>query len=273
MSEKKIENPTFDFSERSDGPAVVAVWGDDSAESGFRLGTREYDWHSHLRGQIFCVESGLVHMRTPRGSWLSPPNRAGWIPPGEAHQVTINSAMSGWSVMITPEAAKYLPDQPCVMGVTELMRSLVRRAVSWSGQLDLTPEQERLIAVLLDEIRQAPHESLHLPMPQDRRLLRVTTAIFEQPDIDRTLEEWAAWAGLSARTLTRLFRAETGTSFAQWRQQARLTQALERLAQGEPVANVAESLGYATPSNFIAMFRRNFGDSPAHYFASRGLSV
>ena len=27
---------------------------------------------------------------------------------------------------------------------------------------------------------------------------------------------------------------------------------------------------YATPSNFIAMFERSFGDSPARYFAQRG---
>ena len=45
---------------------------------------------------------------------------------------------------------------------------------------------------------------------------------------------------------------------------------MERLAQGEAVAVVADSLGYATPSNFIAMFRRSFGDSPARYFANRG---
>ena len=256
-------------SERADGPALVAIRGEDRADNEFRLGTREYDWHTHVRGQVFCVESGLVHMRTAHGSWLSPPNRAGWIPPGEAHKVSVNGAMSGWSLLITPEAASELPKHPCVIGTTELMRALVRRAVSWSAQHTLAAEQERVIAVLLDEMRHAPHESLHLPMPQDRRLLRITNAIFEQPEDDRTLDAWADWAGLSARTLSRLFRAETGLSFAQWRQQARLTHALERLAQGDAVAVVADALGYATPSNFIAMFRRSFGDSPARYFAHR----
>jgi len=46
--------------------------------------------------------------------------------------------------------------------------------------------------------------------------------------------------------------------------------ALERLARGEAVADIADALGYATPSNFIAMFKRSFGDSPARYFAQRG---
>lgn len=263
------QEPFPDLSERADGPSLIALWGGDQADSEFRLGTREYDWHSHLRGQVFCVESGLVHVRTAHGSWLLPPHRAGWMPPNEAHKVSISGAMSGWSILITPEASRDLPDRPCVIGISEVMRALVRRAVSWATLERLEVEQERMIQVLLDEIRRAPHEPLHLPMPTDRRLLRIATAVLEQPHDNRTLDEWAVWGGLSARTLSRLFRTETGSSFAQWCQQARLTHALERLAQGDAVANVADSLGYATPSNFIAMFRRCFGDSPAHYFAKR----
>ena len=48
-----------------------------------------------------------------------------------------------------------------------------------------------------------------------------------------------------------------------------LIHALERLAQGEAVATVADALGYASPSGFIAMFRRAFGASPGRYFAQR----
>lgn len=268
---QKLE--TQDPSERADGPSLIAVWGEHEVDSNYQLGTREIDWHSHLRGQVFCVESGLAHVRTQHGSWLLPPHRAGWIPPGEAHKVSISGAMSGWSVVITPAASVNLPERPCVISISELMRALVRRAVSWATQCRLDEEQERMSFVLLDEMRRAPHEPLHLPMPTDRRLVRIANAILGRPDDARTLDEWAAWAGLSARTLSRLFIAETGSSFAQWRQQACLTRALERLAQGDSVANVADALGYATPSNFIAMFRRCFGDSPAHYFAKRKPSL
>lgn len=260
----------LEVSERTDGPALIAVWGEDEPASEFQLGTRETGWHSHARGQVFCIENGLVHVRTRHGSWLLPPHRAGWIPPGEPHMASISGVMSGWNVVITPAACRRLPDRPCVIGVSELMRALVRRAVEWTWQDRLQPGQRRMAAVLLDEMRRAPHEPLHLPMPQDRRLLRIAQALLAQPDDGRTLAQWAAWAGLSPRTLTRLFQAETQVSFAQWRQQARLVHALERLARGEAVAAVADALGYATPSNFIAMFRRSFGDSPARYFARRG---
>jgi AraC-like DNA-binding protein len=258
-----------DFSERGDGPILIALRGDAHAGSQFRLGTVEHDWHAHARGQLFCVESGLIHVRTAHGSWLLPPHRAGWIPPSVPHRVSVTGALTGWSVLVRPDASGALPPAPCVVGLNELMLALVRRAVLWPGQQPGNPQQERQSAVLLDEIAHAPHEALHVPMPSDRRLLRIATAIFETPGAERTLAQWAAQGAISARTMSRLFRSETGISFAQWRQQARLARALELLAQGEPVALVADALGYASPSNFIAMFRRAFGDTPSRYFAGR----
>lgn len=254
---------------RLDGPPLVALWGDDMPERLYRLGTRSYDWHAHVRGQIFCVESGLIHVRTRHGSWLLPPHRAGWMPPGEAHQVNVLGAMSGWTVLLTPDVARPLPSFPQVIGISELMRALVRRAVAWSDQSALTVDQERIVAVLIDEILRAGREPLHLPMPTDPRLLRISRAILEDPRKNWTVEEWARFGGLSVRTLSRLFRNQTAMSFARWSQQARLTLAMEMLAQGEPVAVIADAVGYASPSNFIAMFRRHFGTSPGRYFSTQ----
>jgi AraC-like DNA-binding protein len=157
-----------------------------------------------------------------------------------------------------------------VIGTSELLRALVRRASEWALAERLQPEQERVCAVLLDELRRAPQEPLHLPMPNDRRLLRIAHAVLKAPQDSRSLEAWAGRAGLSARSLSRLFRSETALSFAQWRQQARLSRALERLAEGMPVAQVAEATGYASASAFIAMFRRAYGQSPARYFEHAG---
>ena len=258
-----------ELSERADGPPVIAVWGSHMPGSEFQMGTRETGWHSHLRGQLFCIEDGLIHVRTEQGSWLMPPHRAGWIPPGQAHMASISGVTRAWNVVITPAAARGLPRAPCVFGVSELLRALVRRAVAWTRQDSLAPAQRRMAAVLLDEMKNAPQEPLHLPMPTDRRLLRIANAVLADPGSPRTLADWADGAGLSPRTLSRLCQAELGCSFARWRQQAGLVHALECLARGEPVAQVSDALGYATPSNFIAMFRRTFGESPARYFAAR----
>lgn len=266
---QQTKQELYELIERIDGPSVIAYWDEGEAVSEYKQDTQQYDWHSHARGQFFCVESGLVHVHTERGSWMLPPHRAGWMPPGELHKVSISGPLSGWGVFLHPETSRCLPDRPCVIGVNALMRELVHRASSWTWNAELSERQECVMTVLLDEIRHAPHEPLHLPMPIDRRLLRIATAVLEQPQDNRSLEEWAAWAGLSARTLSRLFRAETALSFAQWRQQARLTKGLEQLADGLPVAAVADGLGYASTSAFIAMFRRCFGHPPARYFGQR----
>jgi AraC-like DNA-binding protein len=55
-------------------------------------------------------------------------------------------------------------------------------------------------------------------------------------------------------------------SFGAWRQQLRLLRALERLAAGEAVSTLALELGYASPSAFIAMFKRALGVPPGRYF-------
>ena len=56
-------------------------------------------------------------------------------------------------------------------------------------------------------------------------------------------------AGMSRRTFTRQFRAQTGVSFAEWRQQVCLLAAIERLSAGQAVTRCAD-LGYASPSAF-----------------------
>lgn len=75
----------------------------------------------------------------------------------------------------------------------------------------------------------------------------------------------------SVPTLARQFQSETGMSFRQWRQQARLVEALGHLANGVPVARIAEKLGYRSASAFTAMFKRALGLEPRRYFAVEGV--
>lgn len=256
-----------DTADRLDGPPVIAFWGSEKPGDEHGIAVREIGWHSHPRGQFFSVEAGLVRIRTGKGSRVLPPGRVGWVPPGEMHEVSVSGSLAGWGAMLSPKASDGMPAQACVMAASDLLRALVRKAMTFAEESSLTAEQERLTLVLLDEIRNAPREPLHLPMPFDPRLVRLTMRMLAAPSVDRPFASLAREAGLAERTARRLFLAETGMTFLQWRQQARLILALEKLARGEMVADVADSLGYATPSNFIAMFRRAFGTPPARYFA------
>lgn len=48
-----------------------------------------------------------------------------------------------------------------------------------------------------------------------------------------------------------------------WRTLLRMRVALEQLAAGHPVGVVARHVGYATPSAFVAAFRRETGTTPS----------
>jgi AraC-like DNA-binding protein len=80
------------------------------------------------------------------------------------------------------------------------------------------------------------------------------------------MDDWALRLGVDVKTIQRLFVKETGMTFGRWRQQARLLRALELLATGERVIDVALALGYESPSAFATMFRKQFGHTPSQFF-------
>jgi len=220
--------------------------------------------HSHARGQLMGALSGLVSVGLDKQQWVVPAIHAIWIPPHCVHSVRSYGPFSGWSVFIAEERCAPLPREPRAIRTAPLLREAVRRAATWPG-IELDEAQTRIADVIIDELAAAKEESLGLPSPEDPRLVRITDALASDLSDNRRLEEWAAWAGVAPRTLSRRFVAETGLTFAQWRQQARLLRALELVADGLPVTTIALELGYDNVSAFIDMFRRVMGTTPGRY--------
>jgi AraC-like DNA-binding protein len=216
-------------------------------------------------GQLVGSFRGLISVATPREQWLVASTDAVWIPPHHVHALRSQGAFSGYVVYVADRACETLSKEPCTIAASALLREAVRRAAAWDGNRVGT-EAVHIATVILDEIRALPRPPFGLPMPSDRRMLRITNALMENPADNRPLQEWAARAGMSTRTMIRHFAAETGFCFTEWRQRARLMRALELLAVNTPVTTVALDLGYETVSAFIAMFRRALGVTPTRYF-------
>lgn len=227
--------------------------------------------HSHPEGQLYVVNSGLFLVETAAGTWIMPPGRVGWIPPGVEHGSRLHGtgkkgAPTGWTMYLHPDHCQGLPTVPMVLRMNGLLSALVARLTTWSSaSRALTAEETRLLGVFRDELRAAPEEPLRLPMPRDPRLVSLAVALANAPEDEATLADWAPRLGMSRRSLTRHFRAETGMSFVQWRQLARLKRGLEMLADGESVTATALTLGYDSVSSFIALFRRTLGTTPARH--------
>ena len=233
---------------------------------------RETEPHCHRKAQLLYVVSGVITVEAAGGIWTVPPHCAIWIPGGVSHTARSTGRITVGSLYVDPAMAGSLRDGCGILFVQPLLRELLLRFISGPS---LYPEgdtrEARLVAVLLDELRAAPLEPLHLPMPTDRRLRRLVETLIDDPSLRFTIEEWGARVGASNRTLTRLFQRETGMSFMRWRQQLHIGLALQRLACGHTVTNVAFDLGYESPSAFIAMFRRMLGTTPARYFTEAAM--
>lgn len=223
--------------------------------------------HCHPRAQLIFAVSGTMSIDTDRGTWLVPPDRALWMPAGETHAIT----MGGDVDMRTLYLDASLPvrqQRDCeVLSVTPLLRELIVRATELPVIYDETGPAAAVITLILDEIRGAPSLPLNLPMPTDRRLLRICRLVQRDLEADHPREHYAAEAGLSARSMSRLFRAETGLGFSEWRQRARLLAALGRIGGGARITEVALDLGYSSPGAFAQMFRRAIGVPPSRYRA------
>jgi len=61
-------------------------------------------------------------------------------------------------------------------------------------------------------------------------LRTVCATLLHEPGRREKLEEWSDIAGASSGTLARVFAHKTGMRFVDWRHQARLADALVRLA-------------------------------------------
>lgn len=225
--------------------------------------------HHHDWGQVVFSVAGVVRVNTEVATFLVPPSRAVWIPPRLEHAVTaVEQCELRTLYLHQPPADDAAWAGSRVVEVSPLLRELVlQMAQDEQAGADTPPEREAWMArLVLDEIARARSLRLGVDLPRDKRLRRLCEAMLEDPLRHDGLDGWAAQAGASARTVSRLFRQELGSSYAQWRQQALLAQALRLAAHKKPVALIAAELGYASASAFSAMVTRTVGMPPSRFF-------
>ncbi len=218
--------------------------------------------HQHPGHQLIYVSTGLLVAQTSAGSWVASRDRAIWMPAMTWHEHRAYGAAVihtlGFDVGVPPLP----PDSPAIVAVTALLRELL---VTLTDPATPAPEADRLRAVLCDRLRRTAQRPISLPAAHDPRLACACAIALEQLDRTIPLSTLADAALTTERTLSRLFRKETGMSYPQWRAQARAVHAMILLAQGESVTDTASLCGWSTTSAFIDSFRRAMGQTPGEY--------
>ncbi|MEV4351813.1 helix-turn-helix domain-containing protein [Actinoplanes sp. NPDC049596] len=104
------------------------------------------------------------------------------------------------------------------------------------------------------------------PAPRGSALEPLLLWLEEDAPADLTLDDIAAKAGMSARTLNRRFREHTGTTPLQWLHRARIRRAQHLLeTTARPVDRIGAEVGFGSPTAFRDRFKRVVGTSPQSY--------
>lgn len=223
--------------------------------------------HSHKRDQLMYSTKGTMHVITENGSWILPPTRAIWISGGTAHTFKAKRPVDLIILYIDKEASGSPQWDGCsVVNISPLVRELILSCASLSWDYPPNSREERLTYVLLEQLNALPQAPLNLPEPKDDRARHLAEWLKEHPESRIPLATLAPQFGASVKTFERLFSIETHMTFGEWRHRLRMVTALEQLAHGESVTNIAYAVGYESPSSFIAAFRSTFGTTPSHYF-------
>ncbi len=222
--------------------------------------------HCHPTAQLLYAVKGVMLVETDAGQWIVPPTRGIWVPIGVWHRTVMLGEVLMRTVYIRSEKLTGLPAECCVVGISPLLRELILAAIGLPLDYDEQGRDGHLVQLLLDEIQRMPSLALALPEPSSANLQRLCRGLREQPDESRPLAAWASELAMDVRTLQRRFIRETGLTVGQWQRQCCLLLACERLARGESVLEVALALGYASPSAFSAMFKRELGVAPSLFY-------
>ena len=236
--------------------------------------------HQHDWAQLVFSVTGAVRVSAqstgPDHTYIVPPSRAVWIPPGVVHAVTAIEQADLRTLYLHESVVNTLADQgdwaACrVVDVSALLRELV---LQLAVDPDVEPantesrwREQGISALILDELRRARRLPLGLPLPREGRLRKVCEAMLDHPLRHADINGWATEAAASPRTLSRWFNSELGTSYGQWRQQMLLAKALSMAARKQPMGLIAAELGYGSASAFTAMVTRTVGMPPSRFFA------
>lgn len=223
--------------------------------------------HRHPRGQLLWAAQGVLRVTSDDRVWIVPSSHAVWIPSYCFHHLATETAARTRNLYVDPSIPVRCQDKGCAMLLlSPLMREIILRLAS-DRLCDNPASFKRLGLVAIDEIELLESAPLNLPAGQDIRLRRLISYLLRNPEEQQMLPELAKIAGGSVRTMERLFKAETGMSFRQWRSRLRLLSAIEHLHQGNSSTTIAHMLGYRSASAFIAAFREHFGCSPQRFLA------
>jgi AraC-like DNA-binding protein/quercetin dioxygenase-like cupin family protein len=226
-------------------------------------------WHQHDEHQIEYAIGGVVEVETANAHYLLPPQRAVWIPAGLRHQATMNPNVRSIAVMFDPELIRYEGRSAAILTVSPLIREMIVYARRWPiGRLSTDPEADCFFTTLgnlLLEAIASGGETLGLPT-SDNHVVAFAMTFTKENLHSVSINDVARAVAVSERTLRRMFREETGSSWRTYLLRARMLRAMALLAsQDQSVQEAARAVGFENASSFARAFTDYCGQTPSSF--------
>lgn len=240
--------------------------------------------HEHVALAFFVSGTAVLEQR---GRFELEAGDAMLVPAGEPHRVHYERGANVWGVgfcpsCVAPSELSHLLDpferaragaSPVVhipgerrARFVRLFRDLLAATKLDDPHADL--ERRSLLAIILTEIaRAAPARGVAAMPAVVADALRFVERKCLTPI---SLADVARAVGRSPAHLTTSVKRATGKSVVEWIIAGRLAEARRLLAHtDDSVENIADHVGYADATHFIRLFKREHGETPASWRASR----
>ena len=226
---------------------------------------RDTDWneHSHPFHELLWNERGSSTAVVGSRVWTVTPAVGLWMPAGTLHSGSASAGTWCRANFFGFGAVPSISPDPVGVEITPLLRLLLERL----ADAELPPHSRSVTEAMVLDVLAPSSRELLLRMPVSDLLRPIVETVRGDPGDQRTLADWASHLGVSPRTITRAFNAETGTSFARWVAAVRAQHAVALLSRGWETDVVAEVVGYRSASAFGAAFRRATGLTPGAFRA------
>ncbi|MGH1330053.1 MAG: helix-turn-helix transcriptional regulator [Paracoccaceae bacterium] len=192
---------------------------------------------------------------------------------GHPITITIVSKLTSAAVLFSPAFMEPPHEVLSVFDMSPLARELVRECKEWGPESGpLTPYATKIFEALAEVVLRLSQRPSHcvLPAPVSPMLKKAVQITEGRAHEDMSFNDLARLSHQSPRALARRFSEEMNMTWREVRRHFRIMNALDALATtGDPITQIALSVGYKSLSGFNAAFREQMQISPSAFRAGR----
>lgn len=222
--------------------------------------------HVHQRGQLSFVAKGYQYFYIENSIYLVPQNHVIWIPSGVKHKSRSEAEHIDLMVVLY----RYAPEIDFfktvhVFAVPSVLREMLWYASKWSQNLDENTEQHHFLQAILNSL---PHfcsenHNLQIPVPSSEKLIPICEDINKNFKYSIDINILAEKVSMSARSLQRNFKAETGITVQKYHQLIRILKSIELVEQEKfTLTEIAYMVGYKSLPAFTSSYQAIMKSGP-----------